>query len=409
MLPIFLLCFVLADSQHFGHDMKKHFMMREGITNLNNGAFGTGAKITYDAFDKYNREMEENCNFWYRGGYQPLLEKARQELSEYVNADEEDLVEVENASSGANAVLRSLGDNLSLMKGDQVLYLSTVYPMVKNVMQYISDLRGLNQVMVNISFPLSDNEQVLKPLRDAIAANPRIKIACIDHISSYPAALLPVRDMVRLLTAANIFVLVDGAHALGQVPVDVKAIGASAYITNLHKWMYNPKSACILHVQKQWQKYILPNILSSEFSESVPFATKFQYIGTVNYGALLTAPSAFMFRRSLGDSAINTYNHNLAWEAGNRVAAIWKTRLLVTNRAMVPALSLVVLPTQDPAVVGRVRQVLQDQYDTWIQTGAVVTTDGKTTQYIRLSAQIYLEESDFILMANRFLDIMAKL
>lgn len=104
-----------------------------------------------------------------------------------------------------------------------------------------------------------------------------------------------------------------------------------------------------------------------------------------------------------------TYMHNLAWNSAHKVAEIWKTKLIVTSESMVPSMSLVALPTNDPAVIGHVRTVLADKYDTWIQTGNVVTTDGINTQYIRISAQVYLEESDILLMAHRFLEIMKEM
>lgn len=216
----------VANAEPFGHVLRDHFMMGNGVTNLNNGAFGTGARIAYDQYQvcssavsrcivntaqKYNVEMEANCNHWFRGGYQPLLLKARERLAKYVNVDVDDLVIVENASSGANSVLKSLADNFPLVPGlyhpfltnssragDKVLYLSVVYPMVRNVMGYIAKEKKLTEIEVKIPFPLSDPEQVLQPLRNAIAANPGIKVASLDHISSYPAALLPIKDMVTL-------------------------------------------------------------------------------------------------------------------------------------------------------------------------------------------------------------------
>jgi len=276
-------------------------------------------------------------------------------------------------------------------------------------MGYIAKEKQLTQIEVNITFPLSSPSQVLHPLAAAIAAYPpgEIKIAALDHISSYPAALLPIKEMVALCNAAGIFVLVDGAHVMGQIPVDVTDIGASAYISNAHKWLYNPKSACILHVDKRFQHLIFPNILSSE-AASANFPDLFRYIGTVNYNAFLATVDSLNFRLSLpgGEDAIIGYMHNLAWSAGNKVAALWKTSLLVTSEDMVPAMSLVILPTQDAGVVGHVRSVLETKYDTWIQPGIVATVDGKLTWYVRLSAQIYLEESDMLTMAQRFLDIM---
>lgn len=90
--------------------------------------------------------------------------------------------------------------------------------MVRNVMGYIAKEKKLTEIEVKIPFPLSDPEQVLQPLRDAIAANPGIKVASLDHISSYPAALLPIKEMVTLCKVRNSntssvhYSLINSAH-----------------------------------------------------------------------------------------------------------------------------------------------------------------------------------------------------
>lgn len=119
--------------------------------------------------------------------------------------------------------------------------------------------------------------------------------------------------MVQICHEFGVFVLVDGAHALGicspvillnwqlgQVPLDLVDINADAYISNAHKWSFNPKSACVLHVKTKWHSLIFPNIISSENAPNSPFAGRFSYIGTVNYNPFLAVFESFEFREAIG-------------------------------------------------------------------------------------------------------------
>lgn len=98
--------------------------MQPGYTNLNHGAFGSVCKPSLTAERSFFDQMEADCNIWFRGGYQPVLQQVRTRLAQYVNAQDHDLVLVENASSGVNAVLRSLADQMPLKQGDVILHMN---------------------------------------------------------------------------------------------------------------------------------------------------------------------------------------------------------------------------------------------------------------------------------------------
>jgi len=185
------------------------------------------------------------------------------------------------------------------------------------------------------------------------------------------------------------------------VAVNVTDIGADAYISNVHKWAYNPKSACILHVQPKWQPLITPNVISSE-SSTTSFVTTFEYTGTRNYNAFLAAEVSLAFRASLGtEEEIMAYNHRIAYQGALRTAALWNTSLLIPNETLVPALACVITPPG--ANISDIRLKLQEApYNTWIQPG--ITDEG--VNYIRLSGQVYLEDGDIDLFAQRFLSLM---
>ncbi len=350
-----------------------------------------------------------------------MLADIRTRLASYVNCNATDLVMVENASSGANAVLRSIAMALNLQRGDKILIMNVAYPMVTlffhfkiqrscfyhtyiqvvNVCNYLAQEMGLVVVTANLTWPITSPQQVLSLLTSVIQANPGIKIASFDWISSYPAILLPVQQMVALMKQYSIFTFIDAAHVLGHVPMDLTQLGADALTANAHKWMYSPKSGAILYVAPKWQSMIQPSVISSEFANSVAFADKFAYTGTRSYNAMIAVDSAMDFRESLGDAAIMAYIKQLAWDGAQACLKVWNTTLIVPNPDMNTGIIDVVLPTQNPSSISAAASGLMSKYSTYIQTGSFYGTF-----YIRLSAQIFLEVSDFELLAQRFLEFI---
>jgi selenocysteine lyase/cysteine desulfurase len=391
-----LLVFAVVMSQQFGHSTKKHFLLENGFTNLNAAAFGNVCNDSANAQSRYYKIMESNPNTWFRGVYQAVLNDARTRIARYISATEDNLVIVENASSAINAVMRSLANGLNLGKGDAVLYMNIAYPMVKNIINYLAKVRGFDVIIVDVKFPITKDEDFIEPVRTAIANySGRVRVAALDHMSSYPSSILPIKKLIDMCHAHDIPVMVDGAQVMGQIPLALDDLGADFYTANAHKWMYSPKGTAFLYVDKKWQHMIQPIVISSEYGDD--FVTNFQYVGTRDYCPYMAIHEAMDFRRDLGDEQIMTYVHDLAWKAANLVATKWYTTLMVPEESMNGAIISVVIPCniergQD------IQKKLFERYNTYVQLGSL---DG--IAYVRLCSQIYLELSDFELFADRFL------
>jgi selenocysteine lyase/cysteine desulfurase len=398
---IFSVLVTLTTCATFGHDARKHFFMKEGYVNLNHGSFGTTCRAAGVALQESFIAMEKDSNKWFRGGYQPLLKQVRSRLAHYVSSDESDLVIVENASVGVNSVLRSLAAYLPLGTGDVFVHMDIAYPMVKNVANYLASVHNFTVVSVPISFPIDSDQDFITPIHNVIHQyGSRIKVMSLDHISSYPSCILPIKDLVRACHDNNIIVMVDGAHALGQISLNVSDIGADFYTANAHKWMYSPKGSAFLWVAKKWQNIIKPAVISDAGPN---YVSNFEYTGTRDYNNFLAINEAMDFRSSIGDVAIMIYMHDVVWKGAHEVAKIWNTSVLTRVESMNAALVSVYAPCST-SMAFSVRQLLTERYDTYIQPGGIGDRG-----YVRLSGQIYLEVSDYTTMAYRFLELMTDL
>jgi len=388
--------------RQFGRHLLTEFAFADGYINLNHGSFGSTPREVLAAHSNFIAQMEAMPDIWFRAGdngYRAMVIKARATMAEYLNAtDPDDLVLVENASAGVNAVLRSIKYN----PGDKVLITSTAYPMVKNLLTYLAEKDGIEVVQVPLVFPLTSDDDILIPVAQAIAQHgSSIKIASFSHIDSVPGFILPVAGLNKLCQSAGIRVLIDGAHAIGQIPINLRELDVDYYVTNGHKWFYSPKGTAILYVRKQYQQEIAPTVVGSEWKMN-NFAPNFEYTGTRDYTGFVTLEAALNFRNRFGDLQIMSYLHELAWFAGNYLAAKWNTGLLVPEH-MCGSLIDIELPLSSMEEAEALRAYLFQVYNTYF-----IVHQLQNKIYTRLSAQIYLEEEDFILFGDRVLEFLNK-
>lgn len=207
-------------------------------------------------------------------------------------------------------------------------------------------------------------------------------MAVIDHISSGPAIIFPVKQLVKLFHQQNIIVVVDGAHAVGQIPLNMTDLGADYYLSNFHKWLYANKNSAFLYVADRFLNSTHANIISFNYKKS--YSEEFFYTGTRDYSSYLTVTDSIKFRAQFGEQDIFNYVRDLAWEGGNLAAKEWKTDLFVTNRSMVGAMIMVREPTKNSALSERIRSEMAKKYNISISGFA-----WNGIQYARISAAIF--------------------
>jgi len=362
---------------------------------LNHGSFGAVPRPVFDAQVESMLEMEANTFLWFLPtmGYRPQLNKARRELAEYVGARPSDLVFVENASAGINAVLRSLLSNFP--RGSKVLCYSFAYMMVKNTLSYLSSREDFEIVEVVIDLPTTDYEIIRKTEEKFKEYEGQIKLAILDHISSSPAMILPIKQLVNLTHHYGSLAFVDGAHALGQVPININDLNPDFYTSNGHKWLLTSKAAAFLYVKSEHHSLIHPTVISNQYGNELDIQTRFEYTGTRDYSAFLSFSSALELRRQLTDKRVMEYNNKLCLEAANKMSEAWNT-----TRPIPDHMTASMINVRIPCNVLDAECYSWDdiEFYLWLFTKNIWVMgfkDRNGVRYLRLSCQIYNELSDY--------------
>ncbi|KAG2209157.1 pyridoxal phosphate-dependent transferase [Mucor mucedo] len=401
-----------------GRNIRSQFLFDPKYTSLNHGSYGSIPKALVPVMQDLRLKSEVNPDRWLRREMFPELQKNKETLAELVHVDPQELVFVFNAMTGINTVARSL----PLAAGDKVIYFNTAYNSVESTIKFVKNSENVKLIKIDLAYPMSDGE-VLDKIKDTIEKensknDGEIKLCFMDAISSVPAVRFPFESAIKLVREHNILSLVDGAHALGQIPLNLHETDPDFFITNCHKWLFAPRGCAILYVPFRNQRLIHPAIINSAYADhsdvsdkTSTFQDEFVWPGTSDFTNFMCVNAAMDYRKSLGgEDVIMKYTHDLAVEGGEAAAKVLGTEVMENpERSLTVSMVNVRIPLTNPTISDdAVVQVFIDKmlYDHDCMA-PVYKHNGHW--YTRLSAQVYNDVSDFELVAKALLAVCKEL
>jgi isopenicillin-N epimerase len=350
---------------------------------VNHGSYGATPLCVRAEQDRWRQRMEAQPTRFFSLELPGALREAAAVLARFLNVGSGDVAFIPNATTGANAVLRSMG----FASGDEVLHVSHVYNAVRNTIGYVAGQTGAKVIEVELPFPRPEPAAILRNIERAITK--RTRIAVIDHITSPSGLVLPAEEIIRLCHAAGVPVLIDGAHGAGQVALDLRALDPDWYVGTCHKWLCAPKGCGFLYARADRRAELHPVTISHGYGQG--FTTEFDWTGTMDPSAYLSLPASIAFVERLGGAALRERNRQLAADAATLLAHALGTEVGALA-AMRGSMGLVRLPIgveakRSEAV--RVRHALQ-----------AAGTDAPVhplagAMWLRLSAYAYNEIGDY--------------
>ncbi|MCA9541583.1 MAG: aminotransferase class V-fold PLP-dependent enzyme [Myxococcales bacterium] len=293
------------------------------LTFLNHGSFGACPHEVLAAQQALRARIERQPVQFYVRELLDLIDAARERVAAFLGADPAGLVFVRNATSGVNAVLRSLNFNA----GDEILVTDHGYAACEYAARFVAQRAGARVVVARLPFPGLTPDAVLDAVLDAVT--PRTRLAMLDHITSPTGVVLPIARLIDALRARGVDTLVDGAHGPGMLPLDLNALGAAWYTANLHKWVCAPKGAAVLVVRPDHRAGLHPAVISH--GHRFPLTPggrsrlhwEFDWPGTDDPTPWLCAPVAldFFARQPGGWAAVQARGRKLALAGREAICA----------------------------------------------------------------------------------------
>jgi isopenicillin-N epimerase len=377
----------------FGRGMLDHWMLDPGITYLNHGTVGAVPRPVLAAQQAIRDEMERRPSQFLLRDLSGLVGRPREtptrmrqaasDIAAFLGARGDDLVFVDNATTGVNAVLRSF----ALEPGDEILLTDHNYGATAKAAAFVARARGATIRTVAVPYPRFDGDRLVDEVTRAIGR--RTRLAVLDHVTSESALVFPLAELAKACRDRGVAVLADAAHAPGMLPLDVPSLGVDWYVANLHKWAHAPRSCGILWAPPARQDGLHPPVISWGLDQG--FLAEFDWVGTRDPSPWLAAPAGIAFLASIGADAARRYNHDLAWRAARELTTRWGTRL---DRDEASVGSMVTIPVPDALGAtaddaARLRDALLGDDRIEVQVHA-----GYGRIWVRISAQVYNDWSD---------------
>jgi len=277
--------------------LKKHWYIDDQTVFLNHGSFGACPIPVLQKQDDYRKQMEmQPVKFMVRD-LEELIWKSKETLAKFVGTAAEDLAFVSNATTGVNTILNSLefGEN------DELLTTNHGYGACVNALKWFGEKRKAKVIVAEVPFPISSSDEVINALVSKISS--RTKLVMIDYITSPTGLLFPVKKIVDACAERGIDCLVDGAHAPGQVPLNIDQLGTAYFSGTCHKWICSPKGAGFIHVRKDRQHLIHPITVSHTYDKTEHkermWSSNFFWPGTSDYTSYVCVKDAIEFMGTL--------------------------------------------------------------------------------------------------------------
>ncbi len=378
---------------------KELFLLDPNVIFLNHGSFGATPRPVFENYQWWQRELERQPVEFLGRRFDSLMRDARAALATYVHAGVDDLVYVPNATTGLNIVARSL----PLNPGDEILTTDHEYGALDRTWRFICHKTKAIYKQQSIPVPVTTADDFIEQFWSGVT--PRTRIIFLSHITSPTALIFPIQEICRRARDAGILSIIDGAHAVGQIPLDLQEIDADFYSSNLHKWLCCPKGSAFLYARPDKQNLIEPLVVSWGYESEKPSASRFideqEWNGTRDIAAFLTTPQAIRFFEEHHWDTVRAKCHSLAQYAREQITA--RTGLLPLSpdsSEWYKQMVTMPLPSCDAA------QLKTRLYDEFQIEVPIVTWQHR--QFIRVSIQAYntMEDIEKLVDAlERLLDL----
>ena len=333
-------------------NLKNQFLLDNKVTFLNHGSFGACPKVIFNEYQSWQKKLERQpVKFLdqYRD-FGPNMINVREALSKKINCNVNNLVPVVNATTGLNAIIKSL----HFKKGDEVIMSNHEYGALEKTWQFIKTKYKIKITIAKVSLPITSEEKFIKDFVKKFSS--KTKILFLSHITSPTALLFPIKKLVKIANQHKIITIIDGAHAPGHIDLNLKNLNADFYSGNCHKWMMSPKGAAFMWSSSKYKNHLDPLIVSHGWNKknnsinqkgalgNSRFIDMFEYNGTKDPAAWLSVPASIKYINDKKNTKLFMTQSKVLYNFAFKLSKTFKMPLLGDRKFLPPLMISVPIP-----------------------------------------------------------------
>ncbi len=283
----------LATNEIFWAKIAAQYSVTSAINNIENGYWGIMARPVMNAYVAHTERVNRENTYYARGALNDDLKTVKTRVADFLNVSNDEIRLVRGASEALQILI---GGYNKLKPGDAVLYADLDYGAMKSAMQWLEGRRGVEVIKINIPEPTT-RENIITAYAQAFKDHPDVRMTLVTHVNNLTGLIHPVKEISALAKSHGIDVILDSAHALGQIDFDLTDFDADFAGINLHKWIGAPIGCGLIYIRKNRIRDI--DRFMNEPGDDNDIEAR-AHTGTLNFAAHLTIPDALSFHEMIG-------------------------------------------------------------------------------------------------------------
>jgi len=307
-----------ADPERYWAELRRQWLLAADHINLNCGSVGCTPLPVLRATIEHMLSAEEYREApypWFGYEENDRIRALRDAMAAFLHISRDELAILRNATEANNAVC----NGLDMKPGEEAVLTDQEHPGCFGCWQQKEARFGIKLVTVHLPVPPASDEEFVSIFEKAIT--PRTRILVFSHITTATGVILPVKQICAMARAKGLLTHVDGAHAVGQIPLDLHDLGCDFYASSPHKWLMSPKGTGLLYVREPLQEKLWVNVVSGEWKNYPQKAYRFENLGTSNLSIMVGLKAALDFFATIGADRIYARIHQNAQRVHDVVAS----------------------------------------------------------------------------------------
>ena len=222
------------------------YLLEPGLIHLNTGTFGATSLAVLTRVREAAEQFESNPVIQgYREVGDTLLAQAERERARcaaFLGCTPDEML----ITHGTADALGQAAGSIAFGPGDRILTSGAEHDSGVCCWRWLTRRRGGHLDVVPIAPEEYDSEAIVA--RFAAAIRPQTRVICVSDVIAWTGLRMPIRQLAELAHAHGALMIVDGAQSVGNMPIDVVAMGVDAYAASGHKWLCGPKGTGFLYV-----------------------------------------------------------------------------------------------------------------------------------------------------------------
>ena len=231
--------------ENFWKSIRKDYLLKKDYVNLENGYYCFIPQPTLNKYLEHVKRINFEGSYYMRNQLDLDKRKTAERLSNLVNCDKDELAITRNTTESLDLII----SGFPWKKNDEAIFAMQDYGSMQEMFKLTAKRRGIVNKIISVPNQPENDEEIVSLYEQQITK--KTKLIMVSHMINITGQILPVKKICEMAHSYNIDVLVDGAHCVGHIDVDIKDLNCDYYGSSLHKWLSAPLGTGLLFVKKE--------------------------------------------------------------------------------------------------------------------------------------------------------------